>query len=105
MDHDRTFFLAFLVDERKVESLGKSEIALDGRQLPFATDRILEHEIEFRSVEGRFTFDACVGKGVRLCSVLERFFGLCPHLVAAEALAVRPADGETYPTSIHHIHR
>ena len=56
MDHHRSmqFSVSSLVG--RIEALREVVIHLDGSQLPFATDDVFDHEVNFRTVESRFTF-------------------------------------------------
>ena len=44
----------------KIKPFRKIEVALDRRELPFAADGILEHEVELWPVKCGFAFDASI---------------------------------------------
>ncbi len=60
--HYRTVGRVVLADVFQTELLGKSEVALDRRELMQAADRVSVVEVDLRSVESAFTFLHVVGE-------------------------------------------
>ena len=61
VNHHRTVFLVILTGVFQLEAFRQVVVHLYGAQLPFPTDGITNHKIEFRTVEGGFTqFNFCI---------------------------------------------
>ena len=54
VNHHRAVRLVVGADVFEAEALGQVVVDLHGAELPFAADDILHHEVDLRSVEGRF---------------------------------------------------
>lgn len=84
MDHDDAFVFSLFIDAGKIETFRHAHVELDGRDLPFASEGILGHEIEFRSIESRFP-DTVEGIGVFFFrDILENGFGTPPLFLRTE---------------------
>ena len=78
-------FFAVIADVARIEALGQNEIGLQGAALPFAADRVAQHEIELRAIEGavagvHFILDAGLFGGRA-----QGFLGAIPHRIGAGA--------------------
>ena len=81
--------LIVLADVLKFEALRQIEVELYGRQLPEATDGVLDLDVDLRAVEGRFAFhplerNPALAESVRQCS-----FGTRPVFVRTEIALTR----------------
>ena len=52
VDHDRTLLGAVGIGIFKLETLRQVVVDLDGTQLPLAAEGVLDHEVQFRAIEG-----------------------------------------------------
>ena len=88
VDHHRCLLRIVLVSIFQLEALGQVVVHLDGTQLPATANGILDHEVEFRSIEGSL---ACLHLGVQALLLTSLYNGLlcqCPVLVGTYILLV-----------------
>ena len=86
VQHDRPVLLAVLADIVQVEPLRKREIALNRRALPFPFQRVLQFEIDLRSVEGPVAFVDLVGHAVVLQGAFQGTGGQIPIFVGSDGM-------------------
>ena len=68
----------------QIETLGQVVVHLNGTELPVATQRILDHEVELRAVEcGLARYDGSL-EALVLCGLDDCSLGLLPVLVRAD---------------------
>src|SRR5687768_10623240 len=80
--------LVVFADVFHLESLRQIEIKLHGRQLPVAADRILDSDVDLRTVKHGLTFDARVRNVSRVKRVDKRGFRAVPVFVGTEIVHV-----------------
>src|SRR2546430_17603391 len=80
----------------EVEALRQRVIELDGRALPLAADRVVELDVDLRSVERAAADVHPIRQATPLERAFQRLFGDVPHGVRAQLL-VR-ATGQIEPT-------
>jgi len=96
VNHDGPVLAVIGPDIRDVESLGQIVVELHGAELPFPAERILDHEVELRPIEGCLARDF-VGVKLHLFSGLTNgLFCLVPVCILARVLLVvlRVAQGD-----------
>src|ERR1041385_5169431 len=95
MNHDRLVRLVVFADVLELKTLRQIEVKLDCRQLPRAPDRIFDTNVDLRTIERCFTFDARVRNAAAIQSIGQSSFGAGPVLIRAEEHTVVVAsDGE-----------
>src|SRR4051794_9097668 len=65
----------------KLEPLRQVEIELNGAQLPYAADRVLDLDIDLRPVKGRFALDSVVRDAALFQCAGKLLFGGGPILI------------------------
>ena len=86
MNHHGAVLLVVGTRIFELETLWQVVIHLDGTQLPTATQCVLNHEVEFRTIECGLT-QFCAGGESFLCTCLDdSILGLFPHLVRTDVL-------------------
>ena len=98
MDHEGAVRRVVRADVFEPEPLGQIEVELHRRQLPQATDRILDVDVDLRSVEGRFPLHPPVRNAALVQDGDERAFGVRPFLVPPEIVlaGIGSPDGEVH---------
>ena len=86
MHHVGPVFLSIIPHIIQVEALGQVEIELDRRELPLASDRILDLEIDLGAVERAAALVRLVGHPLGLEGLLERLGGRAPVRLLAHRL-------------------
>ena len=86
VDHDRAVELVVGALVRQVEALREVVVHLDGAQLPLAADGVLDHEVEFWSVEGSFAVLHDRVETLLLGGLHDGRLGLLPVLVRTDVL-------------------
>ena len=90
VDHDRAVQLVVGALVGQVEPFGQIVVHLDGSQLPLAADGVAHHEVELRTVEGRFAVFDRGFQSLLLRGTDDRLLGLLPVFVRTDVLfAVR----------------
>ena len=94
VNHNRAVETVVSALVREVETLREVVVHLDRSQLPLAADGVLDHEVELRTVEGRFAqlHDRC--EAFLLGGLHDGRLGLLPVLVRTDVflLVVRVAQ-------------
>src|ERR1700688_3239510 len=86
MQHQRRLSLAVLVDVMGTEPRGQVQVHLQGAALPVAPDRIAQHELQLRSIEGALARVQRVFNAGGPGGLLERRLRLVPDRIAPDAL-------------------
>ena len=95
VDHDRPVRPVILARVLELEALGLLEVQLDRRALPFATDGVVELDVDLRSVERAAALIDAVRGAAMFQRLLERALRLVPRRVAAQFLL--GASGQVEP--------
>ena len=102
VDHHRAVHLAVASLVGQVEALRQVVVHLNGAELPLASDDVLDHEVNFGSVEGRFTGLLGPGHAEAFRRITAGLFGLVPAGRVADVLRrVRVAKADTNAVVFH----
>src|SRR6202007_2364065 len=95
MQHYRGDLVRVLINVKRSESAGKSELDLNRPALPIAADRVAQHVFEFRAVEGTFALIERPRPSGSFERGHQRSLGLGPNGILADTLRrpVRELDG------------
>ena len=96
MEHDGALLLAVGVNVGEIEVLGHLEVQLNGAALQNATQRVLQVEVDLRTVEGAVALvddivhaklsSAVLGAGLRASQSLVRTHQVIPGRVEAQVM-------------------
>ena len=94
MYHDRTFLGAVLVGIFKLEALREVIIHLYGSELPFSSESILYHEVEFRAIECSLTILDDSLESLLGSSLDDSLLGFVPVFIRSDVflLVIRVAE-------------
>src|SRR6476469_9001702 len=60
VDHERPMFQIILAGVFQLKPLGQVKVQLDGSELPYTTDRVLDLDVDLRAVKSSLALDALV---------------------------------------------
>ena len=86
MNHDRSLLRIVLISVLKLETLRQIVVHLYRTELPTAAYGILDHEIEFRTIERSLAIlNLCLKPSFTACFNYS-LFGRCPYLIGTDVL-------------------
>ncbi len=96
VDHDRTLLASVRVGIFKLEPLRQVVVHLDGAELPFPSDGVLDHEVKLRAVERGLAIFNNGLESFLLGGLDDGVLRLLPVLVASDVLGlvVRIPEGD-----------
>ena len=86
VNHHRPLEMPLAGAVLEVKALGQLVVELDGRQLPFTPEGILDEDVDLGRIKGRAARVELVGELLRIQGLAELSFGHVPELVRAELL-------------------
>ena len=86
VDHDRGVVAVVRADVAELEALRENVVNLDSAELPFATDDVFDHEVDFRAVEGGISGLFAEGDAEAFGGFATSRFGFVPVVWVANEL-------------------